>query len=59
MGERDWYGRYRDAREYADEQAEMHKRGDEIDHWAYETDYKPGMPEPHSWSNRHINTLVE
>jgi hypothetical protein len=33
MGERDWYGRYRDAREYADEQAEAYKRGDIIENW--------------------------
>ncbi len=33
MGERDWYQRYRTARDYADEQAEAYKRGDEIDHW--------------------------
>jgi hypothetical protein len=46
MGERDWYGRYRAARDYADEQAEAYKRGDEIDNWTYETDYKPDMPKP-------------
>lgn len=46
MGERDWYQRYRAARDYADEQVEAYKRGDEIDNWAYETDYQPGMPEP-------------
>ncbi len=46
MGERDWYQRYRTARDYADEQAEAYKRGDIIENWAYETDYKPGMPKP-------------
>lgn len=33
MGERDWYMRYRTARDYADEQAEAYKRGDIIEHW--------------------------
>lgn len=46
MGERNWQQRYRAARDYADEQAEAYKRGDEISNWTYETDYKPGMPEP-------------
>ncbi len=32
MGERDWYQRYRGARDYADEQAAAYRHGDEIDH---------------------------
>lgn len=46
MGERNWYQRYRAARDYADEQAEAYKRGDEIDHWRYKWEHKPGEPEP-------------
>lgn len=46
MGERNWYARYKAAREYADEQAARYQRGEELSSWTYETDYKPGMPEP-------------
>jgi hypothetical protein len=33
MGERNWYERYRYARQYADEQAAAYKRGDDISGW--------------------------
>ncbi len=46
MGERDWYQRYRGARDYADEQAAAYRHGDEIDHWRYKWVHKPGEPEP-------------
>jgi hypothetical protein len=46
MGERNWHQRYRDARDYADEQASAYKRGDEISNWRYVTIQKPGEPNP-------------
>ncbi len=46
MGERNWYDRYRAARDYADEQVAMFARGEEISHWRHVTEYKPGEPEP-------------
>lgn len=46
MGERDWLTRYQASRAYADDQATAYMRGDSIENWTYETDYKPGMPEP-------------
>ena len=46
LGERNWYQRYRLARDYADEQAARLKLGETIEEWAYETDYLPGMHPP-------------
>jgi hypothetical protein len=46
MGERNWYGRYRAAKEYADEQAQAYERGDKISHWRYVKEHKVGEPEP-------------
>lgn len=40
MGERDWYKRYRYAREYADEQAAAYERSDEVVGWRYAYDQK-------------------
>jgi hypothetical protein len=47
VGERDWYARYREAKTYADEQATLYRRGDIIENWRYEHDWKAGEPEPH------------
>jgi hypothetical protein len=41
MGERDWYGRYRAARDYADEQAEAYKRGEIIENWRQVSEQDP------------------
>jgi hypothetical protein len=46
MGERNWYDRYRHSRDYADEQARLYARGEEISHWRYQWDHKPGAPTP-------------
>jgi hypothetical protein len=46
MGERDWHQRYRSARDYADEQAEKLRLGEEINGWAFKADWKQGEPEP-------------
>jgi hypothetical protein len=46
MGERDWYARYKHAKAYADEQAAMYERGDEISHWRYQWEQRTGEPEP-------------
>ena len=46
MGERNWFDRYKHAKAYADEQAAMHERGEEISHWRYATEQKPGEPDP-------------
>jgi len=46
MGERNFYMRYKATRGYADEQASQQSIGCEVSGWAYEDDFKPGMPEP-------------
>src|SRR6266567_1037378 len=46
MGERNWYRRYRAARDYADDQAAAYERGEEITNWRYVKEHKPGEPEP-------------
>jgi hypothetical protein len=46
MGERNFYHRYRTARQYADEQAAAYASGDEISHWRYVKEHKTGEPEP-------------
>ncbi len=38
--------RYHLSRAYADEQAEKLRRGEHLQHWAYEQDWIPGKPEP-------------
>jgi|GEM_PF-4672599 hypothetical protein len=46
MGERDFHLRYRMARDYADEQAEKLRRGEHIQNWTHERDWRAGEPEP-------------
>ncbi len=46
MGERNWYRRYRAARDYADDQAAAYERGEEITNWRHVKEHKPGEPEP-------------
>lgn len=46
MGERDWFQRYRDARQHADSVAQDLKAGYEVKGWHYEPTWNVGMPEP-------------
>jgi hypothetical protein len=46
MGERNWYDRYRHSRDYADEQAAAYTRGEDISHWRYLWEQRPGEPVP-------------
>jgi hypothetical protein len=46
MGERDFLLRYQLSRAYADEQAEKLRRGEHLQNWTYERDWKPGKQEP-------------
>ncbi len=46
MGERDWHLRYKHAKAYADEQAALYERGEEISHWRYVTEQRAGEPDP-------------
>lgn len=46
MGERNWQLRYEESRGYADEQAALLQRGEQIQNWRHVVDWLPGMPEP-------------
>jgi hypothetical protein len=41
MGEHNWYARYRDARDYADEQAAGYARGELIEGWRQVSETDP------------------
>ena len=46
MGERNWYQRYRAARDYADAQEAAYERGEHVSNWRYVKVHRPGEPEP-------------